>query len=123
MPIWICAAHLFGLSEHRTYFPGESLVFLADITNHKSVAAQLAALLEKDPWSQQLDSIREAPRLLMERHNLFSMLSEVIGGAEAMSLPSVVTAEEIAPFFDQLSGPLGRLKYMAYRVRVQAARR
>jgi hypothetical protein len=112
-----------GCPNIADYFPSDSFVMLGNITDHAGIADRLIEILEADPWAARLDAIRKARNLLLQRHNIFSLVADVaINGANAPVSP-LSTPATIQPFSGQFRGPLGRLRHFANRVQVLAARR
>jgi hypothetical protein len=74
-----------GCRNVTDYFPEDSMVPLFDIEDHERAEAEIGRLLEKDPWAERLPSIRVARTELIERQNLFSIISRLTSAAAEQS--------------------------------------
>jgi hypothetical protein len=47
------------------------------LTDHDAIVSAIGTLLQDDPWPEHLDAIRAARSELIERQNLFSLVSRL----------------------------------------------
>jgi Glycosyltransferase family 10 (fucosyltransferase) C-term len=112
-----------GCPNVRDYFPKDSLILLGDIRDHDAVTKQILAVLDSDPWEERIAAITEARQAILQRHNLFELISRAISSPEHPPLPQLNKSEKMHNITHQFKGPIGKLRRLANRVQVLAARR
>lgn len=81
----------FGAPNAADYFPAESFIPV-DIREPEEALAIMRAAIDNNEYERRLPAIREARRLVLERHSLFPLVADVIeraGAAPTESGPGV----------------------------------
>ena len=83
-----CLPIYAGCPNAADYFPQESFVTINPRDFDDSLST-IRRTLENDQYKRRLPAIREARRLVLEKHNVFAVLSKTIEHLHQKSLPAI----------------------------------
>lgn len=89
-----CLPFYAGAPNATDYFPADSFIPL-DIHNPDGAARVIADAIRNNEWARRLPAIDEARRRVLERENLFAIITRIIEAAEARETQAA--SDERAP--------------------------